>query len=368
MQLPYSETIDIKYLARLFDKKSESYKLFWFLAIVNMVSDGKSYLTYNELIDEMVADSWYMVTEYRLNLGPSDTLEALVKYIYEISGFKTDEKRDNILSYLNRCNDKKVAAMKRIITQNVPYRLQSPFTEQITESMWKGSRKQLAENINREKRVIYYFTELAGMKTAIKIQPEWCDYISKNKEILIGWVRYNLIMYLQRRNPNVPGIADKLDYPRRRQLNLVIKYWKKIMEIKPVCEIYLNESLTDKNISIDHFVPWSYVTHNELWNLHPTTKRINTRKGNKLPDWYTYFPALCEKEYFSYNMMWEYEAVHEEFEKCSKMHINSYEVFMKLYRPGLGENEFRGNLENILLPVYKSAQNAGFKDWDVKNS
>ena len=44
MQLPYSETIDIIYLARLFDKKSESYKLFWFLAIVDKVSDGKSYM------------------------------------------------------------------------------------------------------------------------------------------------------------------------------------------------------------------------------------------------------------------------------------------------------------------------------------
>lgn len=255
MQLPYSETIDIIYLSRLFDKKSESYKLFWFLAIVDKVSDGKSYLTYDELINWMVADAWYMVTEFRLNLGPSDTLEALVKYIYQVSGLKTNEKKDVILSFFNGFNDKNVAEMKRTIIQNVPYRLQAPFTKQITNDMWKGSRKKLAENLNREKRLIYYFTELAGMKTAIKIQPEWCDYISKNKEILRGWVRYNLIMYLQRRNPNVPGIAEKLDVPRKRQMNLVIQYWKKIIEIKPVDEIYLNQPLTSQNISIDHFVP-----------------------------------------------------------------------------------------------------------------
>lgn len=220
--------------------------------------------------------------------------------------------------------------MKRTIIQNVPYRLQAPFTKQITNDMWKGSRKKLAENLNREKRLIYYFTELAGMKTAIKIQPEWCDYISKNKEILRGWVRYNLIMYLQRRNPNVPGIAEKLDVPRKRQMNLVIQYWKKIIEIKPVDEIYLNQPLTSQNISIDHFVPWSYVAHNEFWNLHPTTKRINSKKGNNLPDWDIYFPALCRTEYFSYNMMWEYEVVHEAFEKCRNVHINSDEVYMKL--------------------------------------
>ena len=45
----------------MFDKKSESYKLFWFLAIVDKVSDGKSYLTYDELINWMVAEAWYMV-------------------------------------------------------------------------------------------------------------------------------------------------------------------------------------------------------------------------------------------------------------------------------------------------------------------
>ena len=70
-------------------------------------------------------------------------------------------------------------------------------------------------------------------------------------------MRYNLIMYLQRRNPNVPGIAEKLDVPRKRQMNLVIQYWKKIIEIKPVDEIYLNQPLTSQNISID---PVSY-TH-----------------------------------------------------------------------------------------------------------
>lgn len=71
----------------------------------------------------MVADSWYMITKCRLNLGPSDTLEALVKYVYRVSGFKTNEEKDLIRSFLNQFNDKNVVKMKRTITQNVPYRL-----------------------------------------------------------------------------------------------------------------------------------------------------------------------------------------------------------------------------------------------------
>jgi hypothetical protein len=89
MKLPYSGNLSIERLGRLFDKMSESYKLFWFQAIVNKVISGKETLTYNELINDMIADSWYMMSEYKLNLGPSDTLEALVHYIYEISGLKT---------------------------------------------------------------------------------------------------------------------------------------------------------------------------------------------------------------------------------------------------------------------------------------
>lgn len=41
MQLPFSDELEIKHLSRLFDNKSECYKLFWFQAIVTKVEDGK---------------------------------------------------------------------------------------------------------------------------------------------------------------------------------------------------------------------------------------------------------------------------------------------------------------------------------------
>ncbi len=81
MQLPYSEELNIEYLARLFDKTSECYKFFWFKAIVTHVTSGKQVISYEELVDEMIADAWYMVTEYHLNLGPKDTLESVVNLI-----------------------------------------------------------------------------------------------------------------------------------------------------------------------------------------------------------------------------------------------------------------------------------------------
>jgi len=221
--------------------------------------------------------------------------------------------------------------------------------------------------MNQEKRLMYYYTDICGLDTSICLRPEWCIYIRKNQEILKGWIQYNLIIYLQRRNPNVPGISSKLEPPQDRKLNKVIKYWKTIMEITPVSDIYGNEILMQETLSIDHFIPWSYVAHDEFWNLHPTTISINSSKSNNLPAWERYFPALCEKEYFSYQMMWRFDVVHKEFLKCSKEHINSGDVMLKLYREDISEGEFRVNLENILFPLYNAAL-AGFKDWFYLNT
>jgi hypothetical protein len=364
MQLPYSEELNIEFLSRIFDNKSESYKLFWFQAIVNKIIAGKHILIYDELINEMIVDAWYMVAEYKLNLGPSDTLETLILYLHDISGMKASEKKSQILDYLNHCQDKKVLEMKRTLIQNVPYRLQAPFMVNLKGSKeWNVGVKRLIEKINQEKRLIYYFSDLSGLSTTICIESQWYSYIIKNQEILKGWIQFNLIMYLQRRNPNVPGIASKLNAPLDRKLGKVIKYWKTIMEIMPIRDIFGNEKLTIENLSIDHFIPWSYVAHDEFWNLHPTTKSINSSKSNNLPDWNTYFKSLCVLEYQSYEMMWQYKIVYDEFKKCSNEHVNSDDVRMKLYRPGLSKDDFYGNLEGILLPVYESARNVGFRSW-----
>lgn len=363
MRLPYSERLDIAHFSRLFDNKSECYKLFWFQAIARKIKEGHDTLTFEMLIDEMIADAWYMVSEYRLNLGPSDALERVVHRLGEISNMKPCEKKERILAYLADCGDKKVIAMKRILSQNVPYRLQAPFMESMKGKEWSRSGRNLAERINQEQRLMYYFLQFNGLNTQIRIQEEWADYIERNYEIIQGWVELNLIQYLQRRNPSVPGITDKIYPPRERNLEKVKKYWKMIASIQPIQDIYGETRLDERNISIDHFVPWSYVAHDELWNLTPTTRNINSSKSNHLPDWNTYFPMLCRMEYSSYEMMWKYPEIYSAFEKCAREHLNNQEIKHKLYQNGLSEAEFAGRLEDVLLPVYQSAKNMGFSSW-----
>lgn len=103
MQLPYSDQLEIRYLNHLFDNTSQCYKFFWFQAILTKVNEGKTSFTFEELVDEMIADAWYMVSEYHLNLGPRDNLETIVKHIHKMTGMKPSEKKSEILKYLLEC-------------------------------------------------------------------------------------------------------------------------------------------------------------------------------------------------------------------------------------------------------------------------
>ena len=109
--LPYDEKLNIGYLSRLFDDTTNCYKFFWFQAILDKLAEEKSIFTYNELINEMIADAWYMVTEYHLRLGPigiTDNLEEAVKYMGQISGLPASVKREVLIIYLEHSDDKKL--------------------------------------------------------------------------------------------------------------------------------------------------------------------------------------------------------------------------------------------------------------------
>ncbi len=371
MQLPHpeNEKLNIGYLSRLFDNTTNCYKFFWFQAILNKLDGESNRFTFDELINEMIADAWYMVTEFYLRLGPvgvKDNLEEAVKYIHNNYGFLSSEKKEKILEFLHNSDDKKLMKYKADLTLNVPYRLQTPFYDEITigSSLWNGSKNNLIDEINRQHRLMYYFLMVSGLGSVIEVDTAWAEYLFKHKEILKGWTQLKLIQYLQNKNPSVPGIADKLEAPASRDIDRVRKYWRLIIQIDPTLrDIYGEIALENENISIDHFVPWQYVAHDELWNLHPTTKSINSSKSNSLPSWKLYFNSLGELEYRAYELKAQNELVAHEFQKIAPYHLNNQEIRNQLYADGLDRCSFIGRLEHVIKPVYEAAQMSGFKEW-----
>lgn len=375
MHIPGDDNLKIEYLSRMFDRNrvSNCYKYFWFLAILRKVSQDNRTFSYDDLITEMVADAWYMVAEYHLRLGPNNTtdnLEETVKYVYSDLNrerIPSTEKRELLVEYLKKLTDSKFLSFKRVLTDNVPYCLQTPFYD-TKDRLLKNPSKSVIDRINQQSRLLYYFSAYNRLLTKITISDEWIDYLCRNREILTDWTRYNLIGYLQDRNPSVPGIADKILPPCSRKLEHAKEYWKVVIAAdSSLTDIYGGNSLTDIAISIDHFVPWQYVAHDELWNLNPTTKSINSSKSNNLPDWNTYFGLLGELEYKAHELSFSDEKVKLAFEKCADYHVNNSEIRRALYSEQLERQEFLSRLDNVLRPVYESAKNCGFREWVYQN-
>ena len=369
MKLPYSDKIDTASLARLFDNKSESYKLFWFKAILHEVGLGKSEISFSTLIKRMIVDAWYMVSEYKLNLGPSDTLEKTVLYLAETQHFLPAEKEEVLLQYLDTSDDKELKKYMRVLSLNVPYRLQAPLMAKPDQKMWYKP-EVIIDYINSQTGVIYTIerqeNRRSNLESRILIDDAWMEYIKRNLGILLGWSDYNLIMYLQRRNPSVPGIVNKIYPPQERKLTKATEYWKYLIEHGNFKDIYTEKPLTKKGLSIDHFIPWSYIASDELWNLIPTEKSVNSSKSNNLPDWNVYFESLAKAEYNAYRMVNSDEKAARLFNKCSKENLNNEEIRFRLYREGQTEEHFTRQLEEIVLPIYESARNMGFSEWVYK--
>ena len=362
MQIPYSEKLNTASLARLFDNKSESYKLFWFKAILHEVGLGRTTISFRELIERMIVDAWYMVSEYKLNLGPADNLEKTVLYIAEKENFLPTEKEDVILSCLHSSDDRELRRLMTVLAQNVPYRLQAPLIQAPDSKMWYRT-SAISDYINSQEGVMYLIEHNGSLDSRIIIDELWMEYLQSNLGILIGWTDFNLITYLQRRNPTVPGISNKIYPPQERKLTAATNYWKHIIQVSDVRDIYSGESLGTKGLSIDHFVPWSYVASDELWNLIPTAKSINSSKSNNLPDWDTYFGRLAHAEYDAYLLTGKDERAAALFDKCAKENLNNEEVRYRLYLQGQTEQHFTNQLEELLLPIYESARNMGFRKW-----
>jgi len=56
--------------------------------------------------------------------------------------------------------------------------------------------------------------------------------------------------------------------------------------------IYTGEPIIKGNYDVEHFIPWSFVSHDQLWNLLPSDSSINSSKSNKLPRLDKYLSSL----------------------------------------------------------------------------
>ena len=109
---------------------------------------------------------------------------------------------------------------------------------------------------------------------------------------------------------------------------------------------------------MDHFIPWSFVSHDLLWNLLPADPSINSSKSNKLPLLDVYLPQLASihhRALCTYIALDKNKTVLEDYlslgytpnELANMNDSNFYEIFHQTFSP-----------------MVQIAMNMGFESWN----
>lgn len=96
----YYNKLDIKGFSRMMKDPSYCYKFYWLEAIVQIILEGRTEASYDEVIDEMIANAWYSVLEFHIHLSGiwgegeiRDNLEKAVTKLKDLSGLPANASK-----------------------------------------------------------------------------------------------------------------------------------------------------------------------------------------------------------------------------------------------------------------------------------
>lgn len=359
--LPYSPKLNISALAAVFDETTNSYKYYWFLAILDLIREGwEEVIPSNRLVAYMLANAWYPSVYFMLSFGTQDQMDKAISLVRTHCGLVPNAPRQQIiecvLDHLNQRDDTSRTIYS--LLNFVPYRFLRPFFAQTLRGAkdWVVNRRirALAEaSYTDASPCMYRF--IAEPVNGIKLHPAWVDYIKQHLHILTGFCLWRLIHYLQRNNPNVPNIAYKLFEPQARDLRIARDFWAFVIaQAGPLHCIYSGMKIPSDGFSLDHFLPWRYVAHDGLWNLVPTLKAVNTSKRDSIPD-FVYFEPFASLQYCAVQI-----AVHSPRRAWLDDYLLLFRVDRAVQLQHLNFDTFRETLRRTLLPQIEIAANMGF--------
>jgi diadenosine tetraphosphate (Ap4A) HIT family hydrolase len=287
MKLPGSRHLPIHLLASCFNNTVATYKFYWFLSILHAAENGETKIQKKDLFASMVANAWYTVNYFHLSFGKQDKLQRGIERIKTLEAISIDEDRQAILSKLRNAAKETLTELRYFDSQ-VPHWFLSPWFRGLNRGEIYTSSKSFA---NQSLYALY--------DEHILINPEWVNYLIENVHMLKAFCYWNLAIFLQAKNPNVPDIPNKLIKPAAR--NSLTKQRKEFWDIVidkngPQHCIYTRKPLYKDDYAVEHFIPYAFVSHDLIWNLIPADKSFNSSKGDRIPPFDIYFDDFFQMQ------------------------------------------------------------------------
>lgn len=295
MTIPQSDSLSTSIMNRVFDTTTATYKFYWLLSLLDMhVKEQKETMRALDVASRMVAYAWYPIEYFKLWFGKGDSMTKIIPDVAALTNITVDDRLENKTDAIMQAvaTNRKVKSTIKKLLENVPFWFQTPWIETNNE------REMIARSQTLENNCLYSLSGW-GEDLTVTLNPQWSEYLNTNYDILRDFTLWNLTLFLQAKNPNVPNISGKLLRPEEREpLTKQKKFWNKVIELGGTINcIYTGNPLGKNDFDLDHFMPWSFVSHNQNWNLIPADGSFNSSKNNRIPDLDYYLPLMAARQH-----------------------------------------------------------------------
>jgi 5-methylcytosine-specific restriction endonuclease McrA len=348
MNLPITGGLPVNKLAACFNNTSSTYKYYWLLSILQSVEQGNYEILKRELFAKMISNAWYTVNYFNVSFGSQDLIQKAIYSIKLYERITIDENRRTVVAKLLNSRNPFVVRELWHFNKNVPHWFLSPWFPKIGNETNSQRERRIYQSSQKFENLCLYSLE----NELIRINPDWINYLKSNLRVLKDYCYWNLALFLQTKNPNVPDIPSKLIKPAKRnsltkQRN---KFWDLVLnEIGSLECIYTGKILTKGNYAVEHFIPYSFVSHDLIWNLIPADNSFNSSKSNKLPNLDKYFHSFYLLQKIGYEVIKDLYPRNKLLEDYLAITTNKMET--------LEENQFF----NFVQPLVTIASNNGFE-------
>ncbi len=347
MNLPLQPELSVSKLAGCFNNTTATYKFYWLLSIIQSVESGAYTIRKKDLFARMISNAWYTVNYFHVSFGKLDKLQSAIEVIKNVEKIVIDEDKITVFNVISKSENPVTVRELNQFNSNVPHWFLSPWFPKKNKSEIYKLSSSFRENC------LYALRD-----DDVVINPDWKDYLLQNARILKDFCYWNLALFLQKKNPNVPNIPNKLIKPlERKGLTSQRKsFWDKVFNrLKSIECIYTKNLLTRDNYTLDHFIPHNFVSHDLIWNLIPSDGPFGSVKSDKLPRLDRYFESFFEVQ------MNAIEIISREDSK--NKYLQDYVTIFPEYVAGgyIDRNEFRKMFKQTLKPLITIASNNGFE-------
>lgn len=170
----------------------------------------------------------------------------------------------------------------------------------------------------------------------IKFNPQVLNFIQKYSIVLLKLNCFEWISFLEKNNDQEScySIASKLhEASKRTNLTVYKNFLYYNMDEEGKRCFYCDKSIEYNKIHVDHFIPWSFIKNDRIWNLVNSCPDCNSKKSDKLTEKYFLDKLIYRDENLGL--------------KKDLLIVKDFEIYSK----------------DRLINYYNAAEFCGFKKW-----